>query len=225
MKTLIIISCIILIGLFLPQFVQAQGTMTYLSNLDQTTTGSLTVGSDSWLAAMFVTGTNASGYLLGSVQLGMADASGSPSGFKVMLYTEITLQATFPGSSLGGLNGSLNPTTAGIYTYAPASSLTLSPHTYYFIVLTAETTITGGAYEWNYVTANSYNPNGGWGFPLNGVGGSSNGTSWPSQFVSDFPQFAINATAIPEPATVWLIFLGGGFFLYLRRNRKKHSRT
>jgi hypothetical protein len=31
--------------------------------------------------------------------------------------------------------------------------------------------------------------------------------------------------AVPEPSTVWLIFLGGGLFVFMRRNRKKQSRT
>jgi hypothetical protein len=43
--------------------------------------GSPSVASDSWLAAEFGTGTDASGYVLNSVQLGMTDASGNPSGF------------------------------------------------------------------------------------------------------------------------------------------------
>jgi hypothetical protein len=59
----------------------------YLSNLGQSSTGSLAVGSDSWLAASFGTGTNEGGYELNSIQLAMTDASGNPSGFTVMIYT------------------------------------------------------------------------------------------------------------------------------------------
>ena len=67
--------------------VQAQGTMTYLSSLSQSSTGSDPVGSDSWLAAIVWNGNNPGGYSLDSIQLGMADASGFPSNFTVMLYT------------------------------------------------------------------------------------------------------------------------------------------
>src|ERR1035441_4891149 len=42
-------------GLLAPQIIQAQGT-TYLSNLDQSSVGSVAVGSDSWLAGIFNTG-------------------------------------------------------------------------------------------------------------------------------------------------------------------------
>jgi hypothetical protein len=83
----IISSSIVAIGLFSQQFLQAQGTMTYLSNLGQPTVGTNAVGSDSWLAAGFYTGTNAGGYLLDSIQLGMANASGNPTNFTVMLYS------------------------------------------------------------------------------------------------------------------------------------------
>ena len=93
--------------LLAPQFVRAQGTMTYLSNLDQASPGSLAVGSDSWLAALYFAGTNASGYDLNSIQLGMANASGNPSGFTVMLYSYA--QGVIPGTNLDTLNGSLNP--------------------------------------------------------------------------------------------------------------------
>ena len=54
--------------------VQAQGPFTYLSSFSQSSAGSRAVGSDSWLAATFTSGTNPGGYLLNSVQLGLADA-------------------------------------------------------------------------------------------------------------------------------------------------------
>jgi len=55
----------------------------------------------------------------------------------------------FPGSSLGSLNGSFNPVTGSAYAYTPTSDLTLLPNNFYFIVLTAGTTIANGAYEWS----------------------------------------------------------------------------
>lgn len=207
------------VALVAPQIVQAQGTMTYLSNLDQASAGSLAVGSDSWLAAGFKTGNNASGYLLDSIQLGMTDASGNPSGFTVMLYRPAAGGPLVPGSSLDTLNGSLNPVTAGTYTYTSASSFTLLPNREYYIVLTAGTAVANGAYEWGYAGANSYNPSDGW----NSQGGnwtSSNGSipSWNS--TSGFPQFAINAIAIPEPGVPGLLGLGGLAFLWHRRKAK-----
>ncbi len=111
------ISLIVSVIVFLtPQITQAQ-RITYLSNLGQTSTGSLAIGSDSWLAADIITGNNASGYLLNSIQLAMTDASGNPNGFTVAIYSSVIGSAIHPGSSLGTLNGSLSPVTSGIYIY------------------------------------------------------------------------------------------------------------
>jgi PEP-CTERM motif len=197
---------------------QAQGTVTYLSNLGQPSAGSLSVGSDSWLAAGFFAGTNASGYVLDSIQLAMTDASGNPSGFTVMVYTNRGPSGFSPLGSLGTLNDSLNPVTAGTYTYTPATSLTLSPRTPYFIVLTAGTAIANGAYEWSLAGANSYNPSGGWA-AIGGVWTSSNGSFGPAP-EGGYLQFAISATPVPEPSMLGLLALGGGFVLWRRRKVK-----
>jgi hypothetical protein len=205
------------LGLLTRQTTQAQGTMTYLSNLGQPSAGSVAVGSNSWLAAGFETGTNSSGYLLNSFQLEMTNASGTPSGFTVMLYNRaIGGPPDSPGSRLGTLDGSLNPVTGGIFTYTPASRLTLSPDTFYFIVLTAGTAVADGAYEWSEVGANSYNPSGGWANTVDFT--SSNGSipSWNS-ISGDYVQFAINVMDVPEPGVLGLFCLGGLFFLWHRR--------
>jgi len=195
------------------QLVQAQGT--FLSNLGQPSAGSVVVGSDSWLAAIFHTGTNAGGYMLDSIQLAMADASGSPSGFTVMVYAP-DAGSYFPGHSLGTLNGSLNPVTSGIYTYTPATNLTLAPRGDYSIVLTAGTPVANGAYGSSYVGINSYNPSDGW--FCRGLWTSSNGGPLWTGSAGAFPQFAINATIIPEPSVLSLFVLGG--FLLVWHGRK-----
>jgi hypothetical protein len=205
------------IGLFAPQITQAQGTITYLSSLGAST-GSPSVGSDSWLAAEFSVGSNVGGYTLDSIQLGMADATGNPSGFTAMLYTAIIAGAVLPGSSLGTLTGSLSPVSAGTYTYTPASSLTLLPG-FYFIVLTAGTTVANGAYEWSE-SAFPPNSNGGWGDD-NAVLHSSNGISgWSVTPYLGIAQFAITATPIPEPSSLGLLVLGGLGFLWHRHKTK-----
>jgi hypothetical protein len=209
---------VLAVALLVPQTVRAQGTLAYLSNVGQASSGSVTVGSDLWLAALFGTGNNAGGYTLDSIQLGMADALGNPSNFTVMLYSEIPLGAILPGNKFGTLDGSLNPTTAGVYTFTPVLNLTLSPNTDYFIVLTAGTTVANGAYGWSYASAISYNPTGGWG-SYGGIWSSGNGSTWNSPAAGN-PQFAINATAIPEPGVLGLFGLGGLAFLWHRRKAK-----
>jgi hypothetical protein len=204
-------------GLLAPQILQAQGT-TYLSNLEQSSAGSFAAGSDSWLAVTFETGTNAGGYVINSIQLAMSNASGNPSGFQVMLYRGVGGGGT-PGTLLGTLNGSLDPVTAGIYTYTPAATITLPISGPYDIVLTAGTAVGNGAYEWSAAGMNSYNPSGGWSSlgAVAGVWTSSNGALFPwIHNGSAFPQFAINATAVPEPSTLGLLVVGG-FFLVCRR--------
>jgi hypothetical protein len=207
-------------GLLAPQIIQAQGT-TYLSNLEQPSAGSFAAGSNSWLAATFGTGTNAGGYVINSIQLAMSNASGNPSGFQVRVYAAAG-GGGYPGTLLGTLNGSLDPVTAGIYTYTPTATLTLPISGPYDIVLTAGTAVGNGAYEWSVAGMNSYNPSGGWntlGGTAGGVLTSSNGS--PSSWIlngSAFPQFAIDATAVPEPGVLSLFVLGG--FLLVRHRRK-----
>lgn len=216
MKTFIIGSIIAsVLGLMTPQTIRAQGTV-YLSNLGQTSTGSYAVGIDSWLAAAFSTGGNTGGYVLNSVQLEMTDASGNPSGFSVMLYgTNGSPFGINPGGSLGTLNGSANPSIAGIFTYTPASSLMLSPNMDYFIVLTATTATANGAYNWSIEDTARPDSNGWLGY---GVLQSSDGQSnWRFLDIGTYSEFAIMATAIPEPSVLGLLGLGGLFLIRYRR--------
>jgi len=77
-------------------------------------------------------------------------------------------------------------------------------------VLSGGTAIANGAYEWSYAGANSYNPSDGWKSPFGAFAfwTSSNGSlSWNSTL--GFPQFAIDATAVPEPNISGLLGLSG----------------
>jgi hypothetical protein len=87
--------------------------------LGQASAGGEAVASDSWIAAGFGTGTNANGYDLDTIQLAMTGATGGPSGFTAMLYSAAGTFGIFPGSNIGTLNGSANPSNAGTYSYTP----------------------------------------------------------------------------------------------------------
>src|SRR5271167_2904240 len=62
----------------------------------------------------------------------------------------------FPWKQPRCFGRSSNPTTAGIYTYTPASSFSLLPGTGYFIVLTAATSVANGPYDWSHAGTYSY---------------------------------------------------------------------
>jgi hypothetical protein len=213
MKKIIIAVVALAAELFATPFVQAQGTL-YVSNLGQTPFGNATVGSDSWLAQPFLTGSNADGYDLNSVQLLMDAASGNPSSLIVSLYSNSS--SIQPGNSLGNFSGS-DPSTAGIYTYT-ASSIVLLPSTLYYVVLTAATPIAQGAYNWS-VGDIAKSP-GGWFIEPDSYS-SSDGSNW-NRSRSQIFQLGIYATAVPEPSAMSLIFLGSGVLIYARTRNKRH---
>ncbi len=205
---------------------QAQGTV-YVSSLGVPSIGSASVGNDSWLAEGFRTGTNAGGYVLNSIQLALSNASGNPSGFTAMIYNQNPniVVGAFPGMSVGTLNGSLDPVIGGLYTYtySPASTLALSPMSYYFIVLTAGTAVADGTYNWSINSPQDPTSTGGWsGYRI--VLSSSDGLGWGPGPIGSV-QFAIAATDVPEPSTLGAVALGGLLFLWHRRSAKAVSAT
>jgi predicted secreted protein len=210
MKKTILIAIVLTVEVFASQTIRSQGTL-YVSNLEQTPTGSAAVASDAWLAQAFFTGTNSEGYILNSIQLPMNAASGSPSGFTVSLYS-LNGNNGYPESSLGSLSGS-DPTAGGLFTYT-ASDLTLLPSTVYFVVLTAATPVADGYYSSSIVNTFTYSSENGWRITalLNSTDGSSWALNRPNQL-----QLAINATAVPEPATYALAGLGLAALSFWRR--------
>jgi hypothetical protein len=216
MKRISVSGILAFVFVLLPSLVSmAQGTTTFVSNLGDTTSGTMTVGSDSWLAADFVTGTNVGGYTLSSIQLAMADATGNPNDFSVILYTAVNDVGTFPGTSLGTLSGSANPATSGTYTYTAPSDLSLTASTAYFIVLTAGTSVANGAYAWSVTSTSSPGYNGyHWGGEIFFYE-SGNGINWNSTS-SAYGQFSLDATPVPEPEVIGLFAMGGLLVGFLR---------
>jgi hypothetical protein len=207
MREIILSSIVFVAGLVAPLLTQAQGTL-FASNLGQPSGGSAAIGSDSWLAQRFITGTNAGGYVLNSAQLLMEVASGSPNGFTVSLYSN---SGSGPASNLGSLSGS-DPSTGGIFTYA-TSGIMLSPSALYFVVATAATPTAQGAYNWS--AANESAITDGWFIPV-GYNYSADGLSWQLSRQYTF-QMSIYATAIPEPAALVLAGLGLAALSFCRR--------
>ncbi len=203
-----IFAAILMIGISLPVLAEAQGTI-YISNLDQTPTSSLAVGSDSWIAqGFYILQNDPNTYVLNSIQLLMAPATGSPRDFAVSIYS-----APFGGFGspaehyVGTLSGASDPTSAGVFTYT-ASGIRLSSSEFYWVIATSSTAITQGAYHWSAVDGGlgdgSWNIN-------NGYSSSPDGTIWAAHLRQGALQIAINATPVPEPAT-WAL---AGFGLLL----------
>jgi hypothetical protein len=217
-KTLISGIIVLTIGLFVQQTTQAQET-TYLSNLGASI-GSVPIGSDSWLGMEFETGRSTNGYTLNSIQLEMADASGNPNGFTVIIEPLLGPEGPFTGGSLGSFGGSTNPATSGIYTYTPIDNITLSPTNVYFIILTAGTSIADGAYNWSIGTSHPASDDVYWG-AASAIAKFNNGYGPPTLYSND-GQYAINATAVPEPNALGLFSICILIFCW-RINRPNHS--
>jgi hypothetical protein len=215
---------IITIAFLAPQICRSQET-TYLSSLGQTPYGAEGIGSNLWLGVTFRTGTNTGGYSLDAFQLSMANeesAGGRPGGFTVYLYSDASGGLfPVPGNRIATLGGSADPATAGIYTYTPASSLTLSPASFYSVVITASTPYIGPqaapmGYLWNFMylpNSSAYDPIGGW-HDLS-VDVSNDGVNWTSSPRDTF-LYSIMAEPVPEPGTLSLSLVAGFLFVLNR---------
>jgi len=183
--------------------VQAQGT-TFFSNLAANSQAGPGTASDAWLAQSFNVGTNATGYSLNSVQLAIGSASGAPDGFHALLYADNNFR---PGSPIATLTGSLNPSTAGLFTYH-ASGVVLSPSVKYWVVITSETPQSVGAYAPRLASFFDYASSDRWStdrFYTRSV----DGLNWTESNVGSILQFAIDATAVPEPSSLTLFGFAG----------------
>lgn len=188
----------------------AQGTF-YFSNLAESPASSVPVGADRWFATSFDTGIHPGGYILNSITVRMAAATGNPNGFSVLLFSHREGDSRFPGSTSSALEGP-DPIEAGGFNYNGAS-LSLLPATSYFIVLTATTPIATGAYSWSYTTSRTFISSDGWGLPGFQFF-SDDGQTW-NRTGGAFLQFAVNATPVPEPSS--LVLLGCGSLIFLAR--------
>ncbi len=203
--------------LFTPSFVQAQGTL-YVSNLGQASTGSASIGSDSWIAqGFYIFATDPNTYTLNSIQLLMNPASENPAGFSVSIYSNASLGG-IPQNNLGNLNGPANPSAGGLFTYA-ASDITLSGGFTYYVVVTAATPVAQGSFVWS--AANGAG-NGNW-IITDLYYSSANGSSWTGHGRQNVFQMAIYATPVPEPATYALMGLGLACLSFWRHRRRSST--
>ncbi len=193
-----------------------QGTL-YFNGLSRPSDGATIVASDSWRAVGFRTGTNEGGYVLNSIQLLMS----SPISSAGLLSVTFHSGAGSPGANLATLTGA-EPTLAGTYNYSSAG-LYMPPMTVFWVVLTTDAPASVGYHQWSIpqdLPGPEYDTIDGW---LGGAFlGSVNGVSWSAERPNPF-QFAVGATAVPEPSAIAL--LSGGVIAMLmshRRNKRKN---
>lgn len=197
---------------------RTQGTL-YISNLDNRSLFGFPVGADRSFANSFRTGSNEGGYIFSSVDLLMLSASGSPEGFSVSIYDA---KDTLPGINIGNLVGP-DPASGGVFNYT-TSGILLSPSTDYFVAVTSDTPLETGAYNWSLPRSVAFESIDDWSLGPYIAEGTE--TAWELERITPGGglQFAVYATAIPEPATLALLTCGGLFFAaHLRRSAKKKS--
>ncbi len=193
----------------------AQSSYTPVSNLNQSTAEHNGIWNTESLAAAFTVGNTAAA--LASVSVSLANANGSGGHFNLSLWSD---SGGSPGSSLAVLAGNNTPTSAGIYTYATASPLTLAANTTYWIVAASPDAIGANAFQWNLtfssaldagsiwtMSGSKYNSGGGWNSSGNGV----------------YQQFSVTVTNAQPPAIslfqpVALTFPVTGFPFVLQQN-------
>lgn len=192
-----------------PFYMQAQGT-TYFSSMGTPSQGTYSIGSNSWGSAWFQTGNSPGGYSLNSISLLMGNSVGSASGFSVRLWNFQTQQ---PVLTLTGTN----PTTAGIYTYTAPSFVMGSSQVYWFVV-TSQTSVGTGSYNWLF--SNQHALGNAW--EGAGYNVSTDGVNWIRDAGREF-QFAVNATAVPEPTTLTLLGLSSGLLVLAHKKRRTNQ--
>jgi len=181
---------------------RGQGT-TYISSLNLQTAGSLSIGNDAWIAAYFQTGPSSGGYALDSIQLSMSNPSGTPADFLLRIWDFRSPQG------LATLNGN-DPSGNGVFTYR-AESFPLTPNTVYWFTVTAATPVGTGSFHWNVGVSGPITASG---WLLGNIYTSSpDGLSFDRNHPPPAtPLFAVNATAVPEPASLVLVGCGGLLF-------------
>lgn len=218
MKTIQFIRAIILgCGLIIAeQQVSAQGT--YLSNLNQPVAGNNVLGyGDSAIFVEFLTGNNAAGYDLNSVQVLMTNATGTPDSGSFMAEILPINQLVTP---ISVLSGNSYPSVAGTYTYTAGANVLLSADTDYWLMLFGHGTDSGDAFQWSYTSTTDALSSNGWSLTGNV---STGGGVIPA---SGIPILAIDATAVPEPnASVLLAAAGVGLFIVRAGMRKAANAT
>lgn len=201
--------------------------LTVVGNLAQPWSTAVAIGKPPGGSFDFSTGvsftTGAALLDFTGVVLSMDNAFGTPSGLSVSLFS--TMTATGPIGLVAVLGGSTAPVVAGQYAYTvPVTAL--SPATTYWLVATAPTTPADTYFRINLTGSTLEDAGAAPGWSVGDLRWLTNdgGANWFS-VAGQIPQFSVQVTGIPEPATHFLL-LGGALALAgIRRLRRSKLRS
>jgi hypothetical protein len=166
----------------------------------------------------FRTGSDPLGYRLNSVTLHLGGATGNPGDFVLELYEGYLFGTNGP---IGEFVVTSNPTVAGLYYFDFADDdLILAPATRYMIVASAPdaTGRTVSQYGWRQANFPTVTSGPGW-LIIGPTFSNNGGANWTSVRSEPF-QFAIDATAIPEPTSILLAGLACAVMCHHFRKRR-----
>ncbi|PTX98289.1 hypothetical protein DB345_05490 [Spartobacteria bacterium LR76] len=173
----------------------------YLSNLSESTSGTLVVDGSRKVAQSFWSGSGS--YSLISIILLMSPESANSDPLHVSLFSSSGEEV---GSWLGDLGtGDPYSSAGGQHTWTPGASINLSSNTKYWIVL--DTTESEHGYAWNYTSSMSASSEDGWSIPATNTYAVDTGSGW--NYSDGRPQqIAVTASVVPEPGSVFLVSAG-----------------
>jgi len=195
--------CLLLLALTLPGLAPA-ALITLSDNLSQTTDGRMSIASDYFSSRAQGFSTTGSAFMLTDVALPLSRADDAVGDLLVSIFNNSGSGGT-PGAKVADvatIAASLLGTTSALYNI-PKLSITLTPSTNYFLVLTSGGQASGEVY-WDYTNSTS-----GTGFPsarnMNYLG-----SFWFSNSMTTPQQMRILADdgVVPEPATLALLAIG-----------------
>lgn len=190
-----------------------------LSNLGTASSTSLAINNNAYRAQAFATPAG-NAWQVNSITLGLGMANNTAGNFVAGVFGDA---AGEPASLIGGwLVGSINPETSGDYVYTNAN-LVLQPGTTYWLVTGVSSGL--GQYQWKVANTTTYGTST-W-IPVNSIGfNNAQGAffNWTMSATSTPYKFAIDATAIPEPAT-YAASAGTALLVFAFRRRRREAKA